>query len=122
MARMLLRSSGGSGQSCRICMTRAKSSPVAVLEMPVTSCTSGESARFEDAAMSDRQYETKNCSSKIMEQTRMIAAIIAGSPPGAKGQGAPPQVLSRWHRPTPAAANIRCSERDRPEVKTGQDG
>src|SRR5712692_5767198 len=104
---MLLRSSGGSGQSCKICITRGKSSPVAVLEMPVTSCTSGERACFEDAAMSDRQYETKNCSSKITEQTKMIAAIIVGSPTGAKGQGAPPQALSRWHRPTQGAVNSR---------------
>src|SRR6267142_669751 len=74
---MLPRSSGRSGQSCKSCMTRVKSSPEAARAMPVTSRTSGDRASFADAAMSERQYHTKNCSSVTTEQTRMKAAIIA---------------------------------------------
>jgi len=42
--------------------------------------TSGDRASFADAAMSERQYHTKNCSSVTTEQTKMKAAIIAAPP------------------------------------------
>src|ERR1700752_4358097 len=102
---MLVRSSGRSGQRCRSCITRAKSAPEGALVMPVTSCTSGERACLADAAIRERQKDTKNCSNKTTEQTRMRAAIIGAPPPAAKGQGEFLQELARWRKPTPRAGD-----------------
>ena len=66
-----------------------------------------------DAAITDRQYGTKNCRKKTIEQPRMIAAIIGAPPPkrAALGTVAPHVELAKRHMPTTRAIGSQRPER-----------
>src|SRR5229473_4765835 len=88
-------------------MTRLKSSPEGILWMPVTSFTSAERTCFEDAAMSERQYETKNCSNAAAEKTKMTLAIIGAPRRAGRARCAHLPELAKKHKPKTWEENSR---------------
>src|SRR5258707_5840379 len=97
-------------------MTRAKSSPEAVLGMPVTSRTSAESGCLMDAAISERQYEIKNCNRAAAERKNMRVAISVAPRRGEQAPCGRPETNARRHTPKPAARGNRTPERYRRRI------
>src|SRR5258706_4451548 len=97
-------------------MTRAKSSPEAVFGMPVTSRASAESGCLMDAAISERQYEMKNCNKAAAERKNISVAISAAPRLAELAPSGRPETNARRHTPKPAARGSRTPERYRRRI------
>src|SRR5258708_33650806 len=97
-------------------MTRAKSSPEAVFGMPVTSRTSAERGCLMDAAISERQYEIKNCSRAAAERKNMRVAISAAPRLAELARCGRPETNARRQTAKPAARGNRTPERHRRRI------
>src|SRR5260370_33634991 len=87
--------------------------------MPVTSRTSAERGCLMDEAMSERQYEMKNCSRAAAERKKISVAISVAPPRAEPAPSVHRGPIARMHRPTPKAAGSRARARRTKKLRDG---